>query len=104
MNKDPAYKSIAPGSWQNIFPLGYWNIHLPAMTKEFAKRGVQNPIKDIIKDNVYLIEDANKPQLAHFYKVHYHQELTVDTVQSFGNVKLHKYRIKEVQDEKNQTN
>ena len=104
MKKNPAYKSITPGSWQNIFPLGYWNIHLPAMTQEFAKRGVHNPIKDIIKDNVYLIEDANKPQLAHFYKVHYHQELTVDTVQSFGNVKLLKYRIKEMQDEKNQTN
>lgn len=95
MSKDPAYKAIAPGSWQNIFPIGYWNIHLPGMIKEFKKRGIENPLHDIVNNNVYIIENENRPTFTHFYKTHYHKNLAVDTVQCFGEIMLLKYRIKE---------
>ena len=99
MSKDPAYRSVAPGSWQNIFPIGYWNIHLPNMTKEFKKRGVENPLRDIVHDNVYVIENENKPRYAHFYKTHYHKDVVVDTVYTLGEIMLLKYRIAEDNDE-----
>ena len=104
MSKDPAYRSIAPGSWQNIFPIGYWNINLPSMTKEFKKRGVTNPLHDITNDNVYVIENENRPTFTHFYKTHYHKDLTVDTVQTLGEIILLKYRIAEEKDEQVETN
>ncbi len=99
MSKDKAYKSITPGSWQNIFPIGYWNIHLPGMTKEFKKRGVTNPLHDIVNDNVYVVENNNLPTFTHFYKTHYHKNLTVDTVQTLGEIVLLKYKIAEESNE-----
>ena len=90
---NPPYLAIEPGSWNNIFSWGYWNINLPAMVTEFQKRGVTNPIKDIVHDNVYLLEDNNQPSLQDFYKRHYHKDLDVDTVQAFGDLMLLKYRV-----------
>ena len=91
--KDKPYLSIKPGSWRNIFSLGYWNIHLPAMKKELAKRGVTNPIKDIINPNVYLVEDDPYPMLPNFYQRHYHKNLMVDTVATFGEIYVIKYSV-----------
>jgi hypothetical protein len=91
--KDKPYLSISPGSWQNIFPIGYWNVHLPAMKQELAKRGVDNPIKDIIKPNVYLIEDNSSPTFIEYYRRHYHKNLLADTVATFGEKLLFKYRV-----------
>lgn len=94
--KDKPYMSIAPGSWNNIFSFGYWNIHLPAMKKEFAKRGVTNPIKDIVNSNVYIIDNSAFPTFPTFYDLHYHTPLSLDTVRSFGDLQLLKYnRLKE---------
>ena len=88
---NPPYIAIEPGSWNNIFSWGYWNIHLPAMKREFKKRGVDNPIHDIVHDNVYLLEDNNKPSLQDFYNRHYHDSLWVDTVKTFGDLMLLQY-------------
>ena len=89
--KDPPYRAVMPGSWQNIIPIGYWNINLPGMKRELEKRGVENPLRDIIHDNVYTIETGNNPSYQLFYKIHYHKNLKVDTVQTFGNLMVLKY-------------
>ena len=96
--KNPAYLAVEPGSWQNIFSWGYWNIYLPGMEREFHKRGIQNPIKDIIHDNVYLLEDDNRPSLLDFYRTHYHDSLWVDTVKTFGDLMLLKYHSSKLQE------
>lgn len=95
--RNPPYLSIEPGSWNNIFSWGYWNIHLPAMKQEFKKRGVDNPIRDIVHDNIYLLEDNNKPSLQDFYRQHYHDSLWVDTVKVFGDLMLLKYHSTNLQ-------
>lgn len=92
--KNPAYKAIEPGSWSNIFSWGYWNIHLPGMRDEFRKRGVSNPLRDIVRDNVYVMEDKGDPFLDAYYPFHYHESLRVDTVKTFGDLLLFKYRVK----------
>ncbi len=93
MYKNPAYRAIEPGGWKNIFPLGYWNIHLPAMKKELHKRGVENPLRDITHDNVYLIEDGNNPSLMDYYERHYHKVIKGDTVWRSGDLFLFKYHV-----------
>ena len=90
--KDPPYRAAKPGSWQNIIPIGYWNINLPGMKRELEKRGVENPLRDIVNNNVYTIETGNSPSYQLFYKIHYHKNLTVDTVQTFGSLMVLKYR------------
>ena len=91
--RNPAYKAIKPRSWGNIISLGYWNINLPGMKKELAERGVKNPIKDLVKDNVYIVEADTSRKFERFYQVHYHQNVTRDTVASFGDMQLIKYRL-----------
>ena len=94
--------AVPPGSWSNVFSTGYWNIHLPPMERELQKRGISNIIKDITHENVYVVADESALSLAPYHFDHYHQHLVIDTVESFGNVKLLKYRIGENEDEKAQ--
>lgn len=91
--KNPAYKSVKPRSWGNIISLGYWNINLPGMKKEMAERGVDNPIRDLVKDNVYIVESDTLWKFDRYYQVHYHQKVSRDTVASFGDMQLIKYRL-----------
>lgn len=92
--KNPAYKSVAPGSWNNIFSWGYWNIHLPGMQEELRMRNVDNPVRDVVHKNVYVLEDKGNPFVEKFYLKHYHDSLLVDTVQKFGEMTLLKYYVK----------
>lgn len=97
--RNPAYRSIAPGSWNNIFSWGYWNIHLPSMKKELLKRGVENPIRDAVRENVYVVEDSENPILGVYLERHYHMQLVSDTVKKFGNdLILLKYSVADGKD------
>ena len=89
--RDKPYMAIEPGSWQNIFPLGYWNMNMPAMRNELAKRGVVNPVKDIVNANVYVMEEFPYPVFLDYYEQHYHERISADTVQTFGYLHLLKY-------------
>ena len=91
--RNPPYIAVVPGAFDNIVPWGYWNIHLPTMKKELAKRGIENPIHDIVHDNVFFLGDDDALSLEKFYEEHYHQILHVDTVKRFGDMMLLKYRI-----------
>lgn len=91
--RNPAYRAIAPRSWGNIIPVGYWNVNLPGMKKEMAERGVKNPIRDLIKENVYIVETDTLRKFDRYYQVHYHQKVARDTVASFGDMQLIKYRL-----------
>lgn len=96
---DHVFTAVKPGSWNNIHSTGYWNMYLPAIERELEKRGVTNLFKDVTKDNVYMISEATALSLAPFYKIHYHTRLKTDTLMSFGNIKLLKYRALENEDE-----
>lgn len=96
---DYVFSAVEPGSWNNIHSTGYWNMYLPAIERELEKRGVTNLIKDVTKDNVYMISEATALSVAPFYKIHYHTRLKTDTLMNFGNIKLLKYRALENEDE-----
>lgn len=97
LRNENAFKSIQPGSWQNIFPLGYWNVYLPGMIRELEKRGVTNPLKDIVADNVLYVQEQGMmmfgPQSV--WEEHYKKNLVADTIQRFGKIELLKYSIAE---------
>lgn len=91
--KNPAYLAVEPGSWKNIYSWGYWNIHLPAMKKELSARGVENPLRDIVHNNVYVLQDGYQQPLEIFYENHYHKRIVSDTAAVFGALILQKYRL-----------
>lgn len=93
--KEPAYRAAAPGSWGNIVPIGYWNVNLPGMKRELEKRGVENPLRDIVKDSVFVLSSGKGVKLDYYYKTHYHKNFVIDTVKTFGYLKLLKYKTVE---------
>lgn len=88
-------EAILPGSLDNIFSTGYWNIHLPPMERELQKRGVVNVFRDITNANVYVVGEEQAMSLAPFYKDHYHKQLVIDTLRFLGNMPLLQYRLEE---------
>lgn len=90
--RDPPYKAVAPHSWGNIIPIGYWNVNLPGMKRELAERGVQNPIGELTKNNVFVLETDTLHRFNRFYEVHYHESVAIDTIKVFGELRLVKYR------------
>lgn len=95
LTKTPAYMAAPPRSWANIVPLGYWNINLPGMKREMHERGVENPIRDVLKSNVYVLEEGRVPDLESFYGRHYGKSVFRDTVERFGELMLVKYKLQE---------
>lgn len=93
------HQAVKPGSWNNIFSFGYWNINLPSMERELQQRGVNNPIVDVDHANVFVLEDA-EPLLPYYIKEHYQRNLVADTIKVFDDLVLVKYRY-EVDDESN---
>jgi hypothetical protein len=93
------YNAVPPGSWNNIYSTGYWNIHLPSMKQELQRRGVSNLFRDVINENVFVMNDRESMSLVPFYKDHYHKEIGADTVKTFGRLFLLKYYVKELCDD-----
>ena len=69
------------------------------MERELGKRGVTNLFRDIKNDNVFVLNDKQALSFVPFYKEHYHEDLAVDTIRTFGNLFLLKYRVKELTNE-----
>ena len=65
------------------------------LKRELEKRGVTNPLRDIEKDNVYVMSGGVGVKLEYYYKVHYQKEFAIDTVRKFGHYNLLKYRVVE---------
>jgi len=87
------YKAVTPRSLDNIYSTGYWNIHLPAMNCELKKRGVSNIFKDIKNKNVYMMDDVVSLSFVPYYNEHYHEKLEIDTLRTFGTMRMLKYHL-----------
>lgn len=96
------FMPVEPESWQNIFPFGYWNMYLPGMVQELEKRSIRNPIRDIVNENVFCIQERDAlswgPQSV--WEEHYGKKLVADTIQSFGPFDVLKYSVAGGYDEK----
>lgn len=86
--KKPPYLSEPIGSWKKIVPLGYWTTYFPDIETHLHKNGISNPIHDIIKSNVFVINDSG---LVDFLQRHYYDSVGVSVVKKFDNIKVLKY-------------
>ena len=63
---------------------------MPEVTAALNDYGISNPIKDVIRDNVIVL---NKPDLVDFLQRHYYDKVAVDTLKSIGDMTFFKYQI-----------
>lgn len=90
----PPYLTEPMGSWQQIISIGFWTPYYPDVEKSFQKRGMTNPIKDLIKDNVYYVSDTKYGvSLVEFLEYHHYDHIRVDTVETFDDIMVLKYTI-----------
>ncbi len=91
-HKNPPYLAEPIGSYRRTVSLGYWTPYLPEITRTLAEFGITNPIKDVVHDNVIVI---NEGKLANFLQRHYYDSVAVDTLKVIGEMEFFKYRLVE---------
>lgn len=90
----PPYLNEAMGSWERIIPSGFWTPYYPDVEESFRKRGMTNPIKDLVKDNVYYVSDIKFGlSLVDFLERHYYNHVRIDTVKRFEDISVFKYSV-----------
>ena len=66
---------------------------MPEITQALAEFGITNPIKDVVHDNVVVI---NEGRLKDFLQRHYYDSVAVDTLKVIGEMEFFKYRLVKV--------
>lgn len=89
-HKNPPYLAEPIGSYRRTVSFGYWTPYLPEITQTLADFGVTNPMKDVVHDNVIVI---NEGRLADFLQRHYYDSVAVDTLKVVGEMTFFKYRL-----------
>lgn len=89
-HRNPPYLAEPIGQYRRTISFGYWTPYLPEVTEALADFGISNPIKDIVHDNVIVL---NEPYLADFLQRHYYDSVVVDTLKAIGEMTFFKYRL-----------
>lgn len=88
--KPSPYNSEPFGSWKKIIPMGYWTPYFPDVIQSLQEKGISNPLKDITKENVYVLSNG---YLADYIQRHHYKEnkIEVNVVKEFDVLKIYKY-------------
>lgn len=86
----PPYIAEAPGSWNRIYSFGYWTPYFPDVETALLKHGVTNPIRDVVKENVFVVDE---PSLEDFLEHHHYDKVKKDSIRDFKNFVVYKYSI-----------
>lgn len=88
-HRNPPYLAEPIGQYRRTVSFGYWTPYLPEVTDALNDFGVTNPIKDVVHDNVIVL---NEPHLVDFLQRHYYDSVAVDTLREIGEMTFLKYR------------
>ena len=97
-HRNPPYLATPTGSYRNTISFGYWTPYLPEITATLKDYGITNPIKDVVHDNVIVL---NEPNLVDFLQRHYYNSVAIDSIKAIGEMTFYKYHL--VQPEQTQT-
>jgi hypothetical protein len=92
-HRNPPYLATPIGTYRRTISFGYWTPYLPEITEALTNFNISNPIKDVVHDNVIVL---NKPDLTDFLQRHYYDSIAVDTLAKFGYMTFYKYRLVQV--------
>ena len=89
-HRNPPYIASPISSYRRTVSTGYWTPYLPEITEALKSFGISNPIKDIVNDNVIVLDD---PHLVDFLQRHHYDSVAIDTLATFGEMSFYKYRL-----------
>ena len=94
-HRNPPYLSEPMGSWKKIVPLGFWLPYFPDVENVLCKHNIDNPLKDVVKDNVYVLGSL---PLIPYLKQHYYEDLKKEEIRNFNGIPLVKYVLPDGED------
>ena len=89
-HRNPPYLAEPIGQYRRTVSFGYWTPYLPEVTEALADFRIDNPMKDVIHDNVIVL---NEPHLVDFLQRHYYDSIAIDTLKEIGEMTFLKYRL-----------
>lgn len=89
-HRNPPYLAEPIGQYRRTVSFGYWTPYLPEVKDALTDFGVKNPMKDVVFDNVIVL---NVPYLSDFLQRHYYDSVSVDTLKEIGEMTFLKYRL-----------
>ena len=89
------YQAVPVGYFKNLIFLGHWTVYWPDVTESLAERGIKNPLKELVKDNVYVVGQTavEDGKLKDFLMRHYYDSVSVDLVKIVDGVRIYKFRV-----------
>lgn len=84
------YIAEAPGSWSRLVSFGYWTPYFPDVETSLRKRGITNPMRDVVKENVFVVEE---PSLEDFLERHHYDKVKKDSIRDFNHFVVYKYYV-----------
>lgn len=87
--------------FQNL-PIGYYNnnVYLAGVTSEFPSvnyilesRGIENPLRDLVKENVYLVDNYNTQLILSYIQGHYYPNVKVDLYKEAGGYQIWEFYL-----------
>lgn len=89
-HRNPPYLAEPIGQYRRTVSFGYWTPYLPEVTDALNDFGITNPIKDVVHDNVIVL---NEPHLVDFLQRHYYDSVAADALKEIGEMTFLKYRL-----------
>ena len=89
-HRNPPYLAEPIGQYRRTVSFGYWTPYLPEVTDALNDFGVTNPIKDVVHDNVIVL---NEPHLVDFLQRHYYDSVAADALKEIGEMTFLKYHL-----------
>lgn len=89
-HRNPPYIASPISSYRRTVSTGYWTPYLPEITEALKSFGISNSIKDIVNDNVIVLDD---PHLVDFLQRHHYDSVAIDTLATLGEMSFYKYRL-----------
>ena len=89
-HRNPPYLAEPIGTYRRTISFGYWTPYLPEVTQALADFNINNPIKDVVRDNVIVLNESG---LIDFLQRHYYNKVELDTLAKFGDMTFYKYYI-----------
>lgn len=89
-HKLPPYLTEPQGSWERVISLGFWTPYFPDVENALRKRGISNPLKDVVLNNVYVVDESS---LKDFLEQHHYENVKIDTVRNFNGMMVYKYSL-----------
>lgn len=84
------YESLGKGYYDNFAYLSGVTMEYPDVNRLFEKNGIKNPLKDLVKDGVYLVDNANCDEIIAYLKEHYFPDANAVFIKSVEGYKIWK--------------